>query len=1009
MSLGNLNNLNISSAQIENWLSSYDQFLSKWTVSSGQMAINNLGLVAGSFVTDDPYTSYTPPTTGTSEGQLLTIRGCLLAYLATKQQTWLDRATNLTNGLLNYYYPSSTIPLTPDPLWIPHWLVNVTAPFTARKFFLNYQATFVNGVYTMSMPSIIKVYTARATDATLDDQTSPASPITGTEYPIKSINYDYDNGKAVITLEDSSFSGTALLTYATSTGETVNVGDKCEAYPVWRHLDDGEIACAVDTLPWALDVFNLWYQITGDSKWLNAAQSTKASISAEYQVSDAVYYIKPGNDGDPVLENGVTSYSVRNPVESYTNSGDLILINYPAATGEASFGSWVGNHLPFTDDNYLELKLGSNTQQKVFMYLDEDQTYDPNKRWRSDFILQGNGLDESDLETIDLKPENFYKANQIFWGEGYGAGSDGSFQGGTGASVSTKDVVGEIDGINRLYKELTFVDPSWAQYIIGGSYGQSLPFTLSYQSNKAFQLLINDKNGNQWSCNIPASSVFSELPLTASMFSTATSATTADLEAGGFNSITLNCQADGTVIDIDYVGTKVLMTTPYYTNVSFGYDQSAALQVAIEYIEPIPQKAPLPYVPYIAPFDMHLVDGKLSDMRGAPYTGYQAPWIMQDAALDTDLGDDSLVSLPTNLQFLSDAQDAYQAATGLRGFFAPVFWWNYRDDADGNTPDSFGMSGPWGSVWGGFQYRTISDVARVLVSDPMNSLAKTICFDFFNAVNSVWNDLLTNFPNDFDVDNAEEYSSDSDSMNTIKPTNNQTDPHMVALLLRSLTYANYSTNLSADDKNLLTTLSNKCIAFLTHYFVSISSTPFSQYKVEGTFSPDPVNSTWYEYWGGDIVSALAILDSLLNETDDQTTPDSYYVYEAESQSTLNHSIALSNDSQYMDLQDGSPCVITIDGAATNPSWEVVQDGNVVATDKFNITLADNQKLVVSSDPDDQYARIYNPDGSYVDVSQYQDYSQTNFVLIPEGESTIIFNVGEDVQVNIVYKEERMIV
>ncbi|WP_146627212.1 hypothetical protein, partial [Oenococcus oeni] len=72
MSLDNLNNLNISSAQLENWLSSYDQFLSKWTVSSGQMAINDIGLVAGSFVTDDPHISYTPPTTGTSEGQLLT-------------------------------------------------------------------------------------------------------------------------------------------------------------------------------------------------------------------------------------------------------------------------------------------------------------------------------------------------------------------------------------------------------------------------------------------------------------------------------------------------------------------------------------------------------------------------------------------------------------------------------------------------------------------------------------------------------------------------------------------------------------------------------------------------------------------------------------------------------------------------------------------------------------------------------------------------------------------------
>lgn len=121
-------------------------------------------------------------------------------------------------------------------------------------------------------------------------------------------------------------------------------------------------------------------------------------------------------------------------------------------------------------------------------------------------------------------------------------------------------------------------------------------------------------------------------------------------------------------------------------------------------------------------------------------------------------------------------------------------------------------------------------------------------------------------------------------------------------------------------------------------------------------------------------------------------------------------MSLNNKSQYFGLQSGSPSVITVKGpCSVNPTWTVVKKGNVVATDGFVLTLTDNQKLVVSSHPEDQYARLYNPDGSYVDVSQLQDYTKTNFVKIPEGESTVLFYLDADSDVNITFKEERLLV
>ncbi|WP_439424823.1 phage distal tail protein domain-containing protein [Oenococcus alcoholitolerans] len=144
------------------------------------------------------------------------------------------------------------------------------------------------------------------------------------------------------------------------------------------------------------------------------------------------------------------------------------------------------------------------------------------------------------------------------------------------------------------------------------------------------------------------------------------------------------------------------------------------------------------------------------------------------------------------------------------------------------------------------------------------------------------------------------------------------------------------------------------------------------------------------------------------------TPDQYgrlanYVYIESTKNANEKSMLLVNDSNYFGMQKGSPCLIEIDGPVTNPSWSIVQNGIIIATDAFSLSLSNNQKLLVSSYPDDQYARVYNPDGSYSDVSQLQDFTKSNFVQIPQGESTALFYVGQQANINITFKEERLLV
>ncbi|WP_223317894.1 hypothetical protein [Leuconostoc mesenteroides] len=82
---------------------------------------------------------------------------------------------------------------------------------------------------------------------------------------------------------------------------------------------------------------------------------------------------------------------------------------------------------------------------------------------------------------------------------------------------------------------------------------------------------------------------------------------------------------------------------------------------------------------------------------------------------------------------------------------------------------------------------------------------------------------------------------------------------------------------------------------------------------------------------------------------------------------------------------------------------------MVGKAKFSLYLADNQRLIVSSYPEDQYARVYNTDGTFSDVSQLADFSVNNYLRVPEGTSTLLAYLDENAQLDVTFKEERLIV
>lgn len=819
------------------WADEYLAFFEHNTKVNGKLSVNELGLVGGSFIQDNPKWSYTPPNTSSSEAQILVIRGLLRNYIVSGNKDFLETAEFLTDGLLNYYYPSPKIPTEPDPKWIPHWMVNVNGPFRSREWRIDGVANFVDGKATFESPEVIRVWSVRAKEATLQYDWSPDAPIVGTEYKIKNTNVLWGQSKVEIELEEN-YSGQALVVYTAETGRIIEVGEKCEAYPVWRPLEKGEIACAVDTLPWAIDIFQLWFEITGDERWKMAIASTKSAIVEASAVTNIEYYLKAGKDSESVLINGVISFSDRTPIENYTNENGRIKIEYAESSGEASIGTWVGDKVEFSNSRWISVKVGSEKPLKVKIVIDEESTYNPDKRWFSDIHLSGNGM-----ETFDLYPSDFYRSDRVVWGSGYGKTTEGGAINSGQSSVSKETIIDAGKEVTRL--TLVKGDEGgwlgWAQFMLG-IWDYHLPFDLRYKTDDEVNFVIN-ANSTAHTLKLPKTNgEYSTITITGDSF---------DIPFTGdsYDSFVIEAVSQTSIIYIDYIGFIDKFDKNYLTNVSFRYSEPESATVYLEYIKPEPTRTPLKYAPYLMPFDFHLINYQFTALRGAIYSGYQAPWVYQEKVFP-----DVEEAVKENLQFLNDSQDAFFELQGQDGFFAPIYWWNYRDDYGDNEPDTFGIEGNWGKVWGGFQYRTISDVARVFIKDPTNQLAHDIFIRFLRAMENYWTDPIGNFPTAF---NAGE-----------PPHRDQLDAQMVSNFLRSLIYGWECSILTDEERALIKRLANKAFEFLEHYRIPVG---LFESAVEGTWSPDKANETWFGYWGGELLDLLALAQTSNLFNEDEST------------------------------------------------------------------------------------------------------------------------------------------
>lgn len=265
----------------------------------------------------------------------------------------------------------------------------------------------------------------------------------------------------------------------------------------------------------------------------------------------------------------------------------------------------------------------------------------------------------------------------------------------------------------------------------------------------------------------------------------------------------------------------------------------------IESVRPLPMTA-LPYAPYIVPFTANVLAGSIIEWRGSPGSGYQSPdlWVMIGGASE-------VAGAQTQLQFLRDAQLAYQTARGVLGPFAHCYVWDRADSAELGTPGTWVFT--WydpNSMWAGYQYRPLESVARYLwltsgasVHAAPRAIAVDVLEDFLTWLDTAgWPSLagpIAGPPTEYRGDAA--------------PTRDYEEPHFAALILRACVYAlaaNSAATLPGAIVSRATNLAARAWAYLDGKWRASGA-------LVGTWSPDGVS--WFGFWNAEIVSTLALL------------------------------------------------------------------------------------------------------------------------------------------------------
>lgn len=825
--------IGMNTNELGEWVDEYYKFLNFYDRNQMPLMTNAEGMTKAQFHYEEGRGGYFAPESGTSESQLLAIKASLELYKATSEIKWLDMATKMMDKTIEVNFRNKKLPETFDEfdLWVPHWLYNAADDFISEKFYLSKRVSFKNGRASFrSDYTARKIFTVRALDATLLWE-NPFSEIIGRSYAVQS--FSAQDKTFTVELEEK-YTGDLLVVYSDMGGEIIKHNEPYEAWPIWRKLEDSEIDCAVDSLWWLYDAVKAFAEATKEEKWVKTLNVLKQTIPNVMQLANAEDWITSDpKTKDPFSLDGTYVYqSQQKEATLERNKLGNTVINISSGEGQFQLGRG-GLDRTFTEESTVKMRLKSNISSKVSLIISTSNDYDESTRYTTTVDLKGGELKE-----FEFSREDFIQLENVSWYPYYLPQHKYSLLHSPNSTISAT-VAREATTVQ--FRRNTELDSNgnsflgWAQFQPTFDKSNSLSElpNINYSSTGKINVRIKDSNNRNFYATLPESASFVNKKFSTSNF-----------ENGGsivfpLKEFLFEAVDKVATLKLKYVGKLgVLPILPIDSKIKqclLSVDEKRAQTITLSYIRPTPV-AIYKYVPYVAPFTVNILEGQMVDWRGNAYTGYQAPYIWQE------LGNSK--ALKVNLDFMQDAQDEYEKAVGIRGFFMPVYLWDRWDSADYGEGDTWSWIGADPNThWGGFQYRALEATAKVLHLDPTNEQAMKITLDFLYQLYSMWP------------------SADKPILTTFKngeiPVGEYDEAHMASLVLRAEYYVYQATKDKAVE-DLMIERMKISLAYLSRLRMKMTDNmKWNSGFLNGTWTYD--NQSWYTFWGAEILTSLSLI------------------------------------------------------------------------------------------------------------------------------------------------------
>lgn len=373
---------------------------------AGEMLLNADGLVVNSYQDAEGRGAYFPGSSGTSEGQFLFIIGNLRAYQATGNPIAKECAELALKNLLRVVYRNIPVPDAVDRthIFAPHWLFNVKYPFDSSEIFYGNAYHFQNGVgfITNHGDKVRYVYGARSMNSTLL-WLNPYSPLSsGTAYAVASHEL-MPGGVTKVTLA-TPFTGQLYVTYSAQVGPTIEINEPFEAWPDWRKLENGEVACAVDVFVWAYRAFTLASQVFLNPTWAKAAEMTRQQAWVAFNINDSRDWLKPTWTNSPFASGSRFSYSTRIPAPIYSVfNGNVVMQvqSYSSGGQEIQYGNASVKDV-YQAGDYTLAELAASELMEIQVFIDLYQNYAPNDRYTANVEVSSR-LKQYTLNRTDFR------------------------------------------------------------------------------------------------------------------------------------------------------------------------------------------------------------------------------------------------------------------------------------------------------------------------------------------------------------------------------------------------------------------------------------------------------------------------------------------------------------------------------------------------------------------------------------------------------------------------------